>query len=1353
MTTGVMSFATGACQGTAKLSAESQTSDVQTEWPGSSTNPCAAKNPVPLLDSETADLGASQAFGNVHHDFAIDLPADADVCVIVSAQGLITSSDKVEIFFDGPKVGSLKACPDGTNLCVLGKGMLLLAPIHVVAGRHTFLVSTKLAIGTTTKVRAFLRGPALSRISTSTARPGDAITLSGEGFTLTTKVSDGTFEYPVTSVSTDGSSLVVVVPDQPPSARRLTLINEVGADLEGSRLLVLDPDPTIDPPFENPTFVAAPDDSVALDSLLEAAGYGADANSDWVDVAGGDLCGGSESELVVLKNSHSYFSIMQGPAPYAVGTSDVDSNFTSGNKWQAVAVGELFGPFFTPTPKLLADTWLNDRREIVAVRRVAEAGAPDLVVLRANDACTISELTSISLGSPAESTWKDVAVGRFDGHTSQIVAARATSPMITVLSPQYDMNSNPTLTKTWEGDWNIPSDGILKMAAGDIDGDGTDELVAAVQSSDIQPVTLIVFKWTGLGFTQITHSSWGVTGGALAGIAIGDFNSDGKAAIAIARNGSPGFSVLSLEPGSVDLKIERTSNLDTVPGQEWRALAAVDWLRDDQGAHELVALRKAEAPYRTDLFVYGNKFHQISRQSGLRNIKGQSLYPVRNSWDATEQESLRISLRSTFTNTYNFWLEYPGDYAGLVEFLKRNTAPDGAKVRVWVTMYACHQADNGSIDAGAFPENPASTSWNELSYFRSGTQLIDRCDDFIGWAGIISRLAQDYPEIVGFSIDDFGDRFLSQRYGILAGDGSVTSRILITDEYVAELVSTLRTHTPWINFIPNIYWSRAHDRERAYADEMPDLGRTFDTTLFSFRNQGHTVTNDSLGCDPEGCSLGAPPSIPTDTCNTCIAGTCAEKTINNAPAEFCDAKRFVGSDRSPILYIYYDGLSACGGPSTRYDYELAALVLENPWLGINGAMYYGMPVGDGSTCRNVNDPLSEDNKVCLVRKAFSPVVDEHDRNRVTHIDLTEAACESTTAIGKPFGWVQNGSGDQNVVYVGDDYHLHELWRAGDRAGGGDLSATANAPRGEDSIPGDPTAWVGADGVTQYITYSVLNYPRTSLHLMSSSPSEGLIDQDLTGSSSVQPADVPFGYAVPSLGRNEIVLRAKDGHIHEYQWTSLASTVQERDLHDAAADAGCPAPDATGAPVGYAFESIPSQNAIFRGADGDMHELYWWTGGVCHTDLSENAGAGEVAGDPSAYVAAGQGFQNVVYRGVDGDAHELYWFTDDVGTSNLTSSLDADPPVADPSAYYTTDDATSHAIYTSKGGALNELWWRDAEAHVSNIQAASQRVPVDDSWVNDDNPVSSAYYNPVDGSQHVIYVGRDGHIHELYWGKR
>jgi len=157
--------------------------------------------------------------------------------------------------------------------------------------------------------------------------------------------------------------------------------------------------PAFAPPYVIPTYTQPGDDGVALASLLEGAAYADASNSEWRDIAAGNLCGDSNNELVLMKNAHSFFSVMRGPTPYVVQASDSVSNLL--HPWRAMAIGDLDGDAFD---------------EIVAVRKTTVIGVPDLFVIKADSDCVLSiVLAQKAIGNPSNSQWLDVAIGNFDG--------------------------------------------------------------------------------------------------------------------------------------------------------------------------------------------------------------------------------------------------------------------------------------------------------------------------------------------------------------------------------------------------------------------------------------------------------------------------------------------------------------------------------------------------------------------------------------------------------------------------------------------------------------------------------------------------------------------------------------------------------------------------------------------------------------------------------------------------------------------------------------------------------------------------------------------------------------------------
>jgi hypothetical protein len=667
-------------------------------------------------------------------------------------------------------------------------------------------------------------------------------------------------------------------------------------------------------PWLVPSFVhRPPNDDVVFASLLEAARQ---SDSDWVDVAAGNFCGGAEKELVLIKNSHSNFSILRGPAPFAIASSDLSSS--SSHPWRAVAAGNLDGGVYD---------------EIVAIRKVTSPGVPDLVVAKADGAsCEMSTvIASAPIGNPSNSEWVGAAVGNFDGTGRKQIAllkAAHSNFFFVKLTPtgeltvfhESDLDSSPTQP------WKV-------LAAGDIDGDGVDELIVARQANDGHSATVLAYKWNGSGFSLFATSGFGNDGNSdWSGAAVGDFNGDGRNAIVLVKNQHSNFVVLDYPGSATELRILSTSDLDSVKGQDWRGLAATNWLSAD--ASQLIAIRAAHGDYHTSLFVYGDPFYRFARDTALDGTKGawqifspENPVPSPNPKFPIPNDMLIKVLSKTHTNTYNWDLMFRGDYLRLVEFLDatKGLLIDGRQLRVWVSLVGpsgvVTDPDPKKFSC-SFPEESPLTAWSEADFFRSGLKVAS-CKDYLGWASLIGRLAQDYPHLVGIGIDDFLHHLED-----FSGDE------------IAELESRMRSQAPWLNFVPTAYYGDLKDKHR------PDLGQTLDTMLFYFRNESE---------------------------HECLAGVCGEASVGNAPGEFAYMGGFLPAGRKLQVGVYFGtlfSLSPPEEPSARYDFDLLSLILDSPWLG-GATIYASHTLGDGTAapCGGL-DYLDSGKKNCTLMQAY-----------------------------------------------------------------------------------------------------------------------------------------------------------------------------------------------------------------------------------------------------------------------------------------------------------------------------------------------------------------------------------------------
>ena len=176
------------------------------------------------------------------------------------------------------------------------------------------------------------------------------------------------------------------------------------------------------------------------------------------------------------------------------------------------------------------------------------------------------------------------------------------------------------------------------------------------------------------------------------------------------------------------------------------------------------------------------------------------------------------------------------------------------------------------------------------------------------------------------------------------------------------------------------------------------------------------------------------------------------------------------------------------------------------------------------------------------------------------------------------------------MYRGHDEDLYELWTKGEEAGWGDLTKAAGAT----GAKGNPAIFFNSAAQTLIVPY-----------------------------------------------------RGTDDHVHSLFWSTGA--VGHENLSDFAR-----APKAAGDPVGYYTPHNDAHQVTYRGIDGHIHEL-WWHGeqAARHTDLTVLARGLPSVSDPAVYCNVGTNTKHAVYRTADGHLHELWWFLTAPGGSGET----------------------------------------------------------------------------------------------------
>jgi uncharacterized protein with PIN domain len=253
---------------------------------------------------------------------------------------------------------------------------------------------------------------------------------------------------------------------------------------------------------------------------------------------------------------------------------------------------------------------------------------------------------------------------------------------------------------------------------------------------------------------------------------------------------------------------------------------------------------------------------------------------------------------------------------------------------------------------------------------------------------------------------------------------------------------------------------------------------------------------------------------------------------------------------------------------------------------------------------------------------------------------------------------------------------------------------------------------------------------------------------------------PDAYAWEKDGTQHIVYRGTDNQIHEI-W-SRRTVLNTKWAYGGALSSTVGAPAANSDPSGYVWESDGSQHIVYLGTDNQIHEIFqkdkglmgkkWEHGGA----ITSAAGAPAAAGKPYAYAWESDKSQHIIYRGTDNNIHEL-WFEHGTFTSGswkyggaINAKVSAPAAAGDPIGFAWEHDKTQHIVYLGVDGQIHELFFRDGWV-VSQWKYEGGLT----GRLGAPNAVSnpSAYSWEHDGSQHIIYRAADNEIHEIFYKKK
>ena len=348
----------------------------------------------------------------------------------------------------------------------------------------------------------------------------------------------------------------------------------------------------------------------------------------------------------------------------------------------------------------------------------------------------------------------------------------------------------------------------------------------------------------------------------------------------------------------------------------------------------------------------------------------------------------------------------------------------------------------------------------------------------------------------------------------------------------------------------------------------------------------------------------------------------------------------------------------------------------------------------------------------------------------------------TAAAGSPLHAYFGTDTSQHVNYVANDGHVHELYaNAGSFWYDNDLTAdTASVS------PAAGTALAGVWGLddSQHVFFRGADGHMHELYLETGQPWAGN-DLTLNAGAALPRADSPVDAYWQQDNSQHVNFIAADGHVHELYVAPGRAGWEDNDL---TAASGCPVAAAPGSALEAFYGTDTSQHVHFVGSDGHLWELYANPGeGWRSHDLTAASGGPLPAqASPLCGYWQADGGQHVDFIDGSGHVQELYLATGAAWVCNDITAAAGAPVFAAPGSAlsgYFGPDTSQHIQYIGTDGHIYELYANAGAEWASNdLTGASKGIlpiagsPLCGYWQEDD-------------SQHVDFIGVDGHVHELY----
>lgn len=345
--------------------------------------------------------------------------------------------------------------------------------------------------------------------------------------------------------------------------------------------------------------------------------------------------------------------------------------------------------------------------------------------------------------------------------------------------------------------------------------------------------------------------------------------------------------------------------------------------------------------------------------------------------------------------------------------------------------------------------------------------------------------------------------------------------------------------------------------------------------------------------------------------------------------------------------------------------------------------------------------------------------------------------------------------EQHINYIGIDGHVRERFR---RSQGNWISSDLSALAGSTILPAANSA---LDAYVDLDLGQHVNFIGTDGHVHELHIAQGgrWIDNDLnllSDRAGAPPGIRPMpnsplsGYTDGDKGQH-VNFIGTDGHVHELFLASGGQWINN-DLISLSHNGTPPRPNS---PLDSYVDDDNGQHVNFIGTDGHVHELYITPHGQwINNDLISLSGNGITPSRTSplcGYMAQDNG-QHVDFIGTDGHLHELYiipgahWLNNDL---NVLAPRSVPPAPNSQLCGCWAADQTQHVSFMGTDGHVHDLsipphgHWFDSDL---TVLSANSTTPAT-------NGALHSYAQP-NGDVHINFIGvNDGHLHELLFAPR